>query len=941
MALPRAARSDPARSRAPIPVAVVLAAAYLVAALLGRAVKIEGTQFALVWPAAAVGYLWLQWSAQRGRFGIDLLVLCVVSGGVTWSTGAGVQLSIALAIANATQAAVAVLVVRRLTGGWYLRTPGHVGALALAAVAGSVSAGLLGGVAASLFGIDVPLTLLMWVVRNTSSTFVLGAVALRIADAGWRSLAPQRSVVEGLATLTATLAAYVLVFGDAQALPIASFLVPGSVWIALRYPTTVAAAHVLLVGTLALLFTASGTGPFAGQDVLLRTVIAQGFALSLGLVAMTLALHRDERDRLLAELADARDTLAAEHASATEQAALLETVLDTVDVAVVACDARGRLTLFNRAAREFHGGQDADPTEDPEGWATRFRLLDQGGHRLLRPDEVPLRVALESGSVHERVIVIAPDDSPARTVRVAGRQLRAADGTLLGAVVAQTDITRLEASVQEFRQAFLASPTPSASTAADGTVGQANAALRRLLSLSSRQLVGRRLSELVQPEDRDLLEALLAAPVAAPVEVRLARADGSLVWCEVAATRLRAHALTVAADAPLASPDGTAPEYVLVQLLDIEARRSRETALERAAQEDPLTGLGNRTVANLRLNELQGRPATERTVVAYMDLDGFKQVNDLYGHDAGDAVLLAVAGRLRTLVRAGDEVVRLGGDEFLLLCPLTAGAGAAHLGSRGGDVSTMVAQELAARVEALLSEPIEHQGLLLRVGVSVGTIVAPGGSVPAEVLTAADQAMYERKRGRRAVPGADRNFGPDAEQRRLRTLRGLDVLDTAPDSLLDETVQLAALIADVPTSLVSLVDAHRQWFKARCGLDAGETGRDVSFCAHVVNQDAELHVHDATVDPRFLDNPLVTGELGIRSYAGFPLRTPDGYVLGSLCVIGYRPGSLDDRQRQVLRILAGQVAARLTSGEAALTKGVPAPRQVAVPEPSLTALSDG
>ena len=181
------------------------------------------------------------------------------------------------------------------------------------------------------------------------------------------------------------------------------------------------------------------------------------------------------------------------------------------------------------------------------------------------------------------------------------------------------------------------------------------------------------------------------------------------------------------------------------------------------------------------------------------------------------------------------------------------------------------------------------------------------------MLTLADQAMYERKRARKAVPGAVPPHGPDAERRRLATVRGLDVLDTAPDPVLDELVRVAALTAEVPTALVSIVDEHRQWFKARCGMAVPETGREVSFCAHVVDADRELHVHDATHDRRFADNALVTGEPSIRSYAGFPLRTADGQVLGSLCVIGYRPGSLDDAQRQVLRLLARQVAVRLAS----------------------------
>jgi diguanylate cyclase (GGDEF)-like protein len=497
---------------------------------------------------------------------------------------------------------------------------------------------------------------------------------------------------------------------------------------------------------------------------------------------------------------------------------------------------------------------------------------------------------------------------------------------VLGAVVAQTDITRLQASEREFRHAFLSGPTPSARLAADTTVEQVNPALRRLLALPTGALVGRPLAELVATEDRATLDGLLRGDATGPAEIRVLRAGGSPVWCEVSAT-----AVTASFDSTAVAMPG--PRRLLVQLLDVHERRGREQRLEAAAQRDPLTGLANRTVANTRLAELSGQPAGQRTVLAYLDLDGFKAVNDTHGHDAGDAVLIATAARLRTVVRAGDEVVRLGGDEFLLICPVDLAApGPAVDADR---IADEVAARLIERVEALLVEPVDHDGARVTVGASVGTLVAHGGEDPVDVLTRADQAMYERKRARKSGASAAARTGPEAERRRLHVLHGLDVLDTAPDPVLDELVQVAAAAAGVPTALVSLVDEHRQWFKARCGLDVQETGRDVSFCAHVVDTDCELHVHDATTDPRFAENALVTGDPRIRSYAGFPLRTTDSHVLGSLCVIGYLPGTLDDAQRQVLRVLAARVAARLTpatgggSGAAGLRADVPAPRPVA------------
>src|SRR2546430_15215087 len=106
---------------------------------------------------------------------------------------------------------------------------------------------------------------------------------------------------------------------------------------------------------------------------------------------------------------------------------------------------------------------------------------------------------------------------------------------------------------------------------------------------------------------------------------------------------------------------------------------------------------------------------------------------------------------------------------------------------------------------------------------------------------------------------------PDNEQPRLAALRALDVLDSAPEAQFNIFVNVASLIAGTPISLVTLVDSARQWFKANKGLPGvTETSRDVSFCAHTILQDAVLEIQDARRDPRFADNPLVTGSPGIR-----------------------------------------------------------------------------
>lgn len=128
------------------------------------------------------------------------------------------------------------------------------------------------------------------------------------------------------------------------------------------------------------------------------------------------------------------------------------------------------------------------------------------------------------------------------------------------------------------------------------------------------------------------------------------------------------------------------------------------------------------------------------------------------------------------------------------------------------------------------------------------------------------------------------------EAGRLAALMGLNVLDTQPEAEFDALVQQAAAHFAVPISLVSLVDADRQWFKAAVGLPAcHETPRAQAFCDHAIRDAGVLVVPDAAADPRFADNPLVTGAPNIRFYAGAPLTLPEGARLGTLCVIDTVP----------------------------------------------------
>ena len=161
-----------------------------------------------------------------------------------------------------------------------------------------------------------------------------------------------------------------------------------------------------------------------------------------------------------------------------------------------------------------------------------------------------------------------------------------------------------------------------------------------------------------------------------------------------------------------------------------------------------------------------------------------------------------------------------------------------------------------------------------------------------------------------------------AEAVRLGRLQQLAVLDSAPETLFDTITQLAAQVCGVPICLISLVDEKRQWFKSNHGLPGiSETPREVSFCAHALQAEGVLVISDATLDPRFAQNPLVTGEPAIRFYAGAPIVLKDGSKPGTLCVIDQKPRELDAAQLNVLQSLAQVVSDCLQEREQCVTLG--------------------
>jgi diguanylate cyclase (GGDEF)-like protein/PAS domain S-box-containing protein len=279
--------------------------------------------------------------------------------------------------------------------------------------------------------------------------------------------------------------------------------------------------------------------------------------------------------------------------------------------------------------------------------------------------------------------------------------------------------------------AFDAAPVALAVAGPDGQWVRVNQALCELLGYPAEHLLSTGYRTVTHPEDLGLDDEataeLLAEGRGPAVEKRYLRSDGRIVWTRVTATLLR-------------DPDG-APLGAVVVTENLEEYRNRHAELSRLALHDPLTGVRNR--AKLDEDIERALAARDRTggvvAVFYLDVDGFKGINDTYGHGAGDLVLVVLSNRLRDALREEDTVARLGGDEFVLV---------AHLPSHQD------AEETCARIRRVSSEPIVLAEITVHMSVSVGmAVVTSSGSAPAQAIATADAAMYAVKRRRRSDPG--------------------------------------------------------------------------------------------------------------------------------------------------------------------------------------------
>jgi diguanylate cyclase (GGDEF)-like protein/PAS domain S-box-containing protein len=472
------------------------------------------------------------------------------------------------------------------------------------------------------------------------------------------------------------------------------------------------------------------------QDELNRGVlVAARDAAQLALRELNVQLERrvEERtrelhakNRLLEQ--EAQQRLLAQQTLVQKQE-LLDAVLESVDVGVVACDAGGELTLFNRAARDLHGMDAAGVAR--RQWAAHYHLFEEDGITPLDEARIPLARALGGELVKDAPMVIArelPHDGlRAHRVLASGRALKGPNGEPLGAVVAMKDVTELAESrarviESEERLRTIADNVPALIAYIDTGMRYAfaNQRYQEWFGVKSADMLGKTVLE--------AMGEVFYAPRRAALERCLNGHASALEIEEERRGRRRVISTTYLPHVRNGMVQGI---YVLST--DATSAREYERQLHALAHSDHLTGLPNRRSYEERLVQAIARSRRSAMAMAlvYLDVDHFKQINDSLGHASGDSVLREFAKRLSSTVRATDTVARLAGDEFVIVLEQVG--------------SARECARIADKLLDALRADFLVDGQARQVTASIG-IAWAAFPEQAALAQAADEALYESKR---------------------------------------------------------------------------------------------------------------------------------------------------------------------------------------------------
>jgi diguanylate cyclase (GGDEF)-like protein/PAS domain S-box-containing protein len=396
-------------------------------------------------------------------------------------------------------------------------------------------------------------------------------------------------------------------------------------------------------------------------------------------------------------------------------------VLDALGHAVVATDTEGRVTYWNRAAETLFGWT-------PEQ-ALGSRITDLAVPEFSSDRGEEILASLLAGETWRGPFTVRRRDGTTFTAMVTAGTLRDGSGTALGVTAVVTSLG------QTLRLLLSQSHEVSVVTGVDGVVHFASPAVERVLGWTDHDLAGRSLLDLVHEQDKPRVEQWLRSSTADPstaatVEFRTRSAAGSWTWVE----GLLANLL-----------DEPTVRGLVWTLRDTSDRRLALERMTEAALHDPLTGLPNRLLLRDRIAQATARRDPHGALL-FIDLDGFKQVNDDLGHEAGDTLLKTVAQRLVRTVREEDSCGRWAGDEFIVLNESLQ--------------TTQEAVALAERVGRALAAPVEIAGQTISTRASIGVAMLDDSHDPERVIRLADEGMYRVKQQHRR-DGTGGSPGPE------------------------------------------------------------------------------------------------------------------------------------------------------------------------------------
>jgi diguanylate cyclase (GGDEF)-like protein/PAS domain S-box-containing protein len=542
--------------------------------------------------------------------------------------------------------------------------------------------------------------------------------------------------------------------------------------------------------------------------------------------------------RIAGSIQDITDAKASSR-SVQEARDLFAGVLDAAtEQSIIATDAAGAITVFNSGAERMLGYQ-ADEVRGtrPTSMIDPIEIAARAAELGVEPGFGVLSARVIEGRPDTRRWTYITKDGERLHVRVTVTAMRGSNGEEQGFILVGTNVTermRAEAALNQtearFQDTFEYAPNGmmllDISPDRLGRFLKVNDALCHLLGYTEEELLGMRVADITHPEHllahqkrfRSLLEH---RPTERAVERHWVHADGHDLWVQFAVSPKR----------------GEQEPYVVGQVEDITARKQAEARLTHQALHDWLTGLPNRLLLMDRIEHaIAGARRSGRFVgVLFLDLDGFKAINDTIGHAAGDHALIEVANRLRRVVRPADTVARLGGDEFVLVCENLA------------DVAT--ATRIAERVVAALVPPHVQAAHTFTLGASVGVALSDHGSTPEQLLRDADAAMYLGKhsgKGRIRVSGADDPAALARSARANRMLRIETELRRALEN--NELVMYGQTVQDLRTGRVIAVENLIRWQHPAQGLllpadflDVAEAGDlMISIGRHVIRESCRM-----------------------------------------------------------------------------------------------------